>query len=110
MAGDSVFLLQYRNRVHVNDDIGTWKGLTDPGLSQIRQIMGLHQRQGVIQFEMKLDKPQRARLTGAQVVDTMYPGDRSCQRDDLLPLLIRQLPIQQDLETWNDFWSEYKGS
>ena len=22
----------------------------------------------------------------------------------------RQLPIQQDLETWNDFWSEYKGA
>lgn len=22
----------------------------------------------------------------------------------------RQWPIQQDLETWNDFWSEYKGS
>lgn len=22
----------------------------------------------------------------------------------------RQLPVQQDLETWNDFWSEYKGA
>lgn len=22
----------------------------------------------------------------------------------------RQLPIQQDLETWNDFWSDYKGA
>ena len=22
----------------------------------------------------------------------------------------RQWPVQQDLETWNDFWSEYKGS
>ena len=22
----------------------------------------------------------------------------------------RQLPLQQDLETWNDFWSEYKGA
>lgn len=22
----------------------------------------------------------------------------------------RQWPIQQDLETWNDFWSEYKGA
>jgi len=22
----------------------------------------------------------------------------------------RQLPVQQDLETWNDFWSDYKGS
>jgi spermidine/putrescine transport system substrate-binding protein len=22
----------------------------------------------------------------------------------------RQLPVQQSLEDWNDFWSEYKGS
>ena len=22
----------------------------------------------------------------------------------------RQWPVQQDLETWNDFWSEYKGA
>lgn len=39
-------------------------------------------------------------LTGANAMDLIRSGR----------IKYRQLPVQQDLETWNDFWSEYKGA
>lgn len=45
-------------------------------------------------------KRQGMVIGGANVMDLIRSGR----------IQYRQLPIQQDLETWNDFWSEYKGS
>jgi spermidine/putrescine transport system substrate-binding protein len=54
---------------------------------------------------LNADNPAEARRQG------MVPGESNAM--DLIRtgrIQYRQLPIQQDLEIWNDFWSEYKGA
>lgn len=54
---------------------------------------------------LNAENPDEARRQG------MMPGESNAM--DLIRsgrIKYRQLPVQQDLETWNDFWSEYKGA
>lgn len=66
-----MFFYQYRDGVHVDDDIHSLECLAYRLLGFIGYLMGLDQGDLIVKFQMQLNESGRPGLTGTQTVDAV---------------------------------------